>query len=137
MIPGHANLMSSKSTLPAPLVARAGDGPYREPCLCRLECSGAGSSWQQVYAGSNTSHKVTNLAPGHSYDFRVAAGNAVGCSSWSSVASVCTHLQPPLPPATVSAQLQTTSTDRHASLARPSKLTSILLCAALVECFHG
>ena len=67
-----------------------------------------------MYAGSNTSHKVTELAPGQPYEFRVAACNAVGYGTWSSAATASTHLQPPQPPLSISAQLQTSPTDRHA-----------------------
>lgn len=80
-----------------------------------MQCAGAGSEWHQVYTGSNTSQKVTDLAPGQGYNFRVAACNVVGCGPWGAAAAVVTLLQPPQPPLSISLDLDTSSADRSAN----------------------
>ncbi|KAK9847425.1 hypothetical protein WJX84_006386 [Apatococcus fuscideae] len=79
----------------------------------RLEQKNAAESWHQVYSGSNSAQRVTELAPGQLYSFRVSACNAVGCGPWSESGSVSTQLQPPYPPTSVSAQIQASSSDRQ------------------------
>ena len=78
----------------------------------RLQCAIGSSEWRQVYTGSNTSQKVTDLAPGQAYNFRVAACNAVGCGPWGAAAAVVTLLQPPQPPLSIALDLDTSSVDR-------------------------
>eukprot|EP00879_Flechtneria_rotunda_P003440 GHRR01003669.1.p1 GENE.GHRR01003669.1~~GHRR01003669.1.p1 ORF type:complete len:1144 (+),score=472.39 GHRR01003669.1:203-3634(+) len=74
--------------------------------------------WQQVYCGSELSHRVTALQPGCTYDMRVAAVNAIGAGPWSDVSSVVTLLRPPLPPVNVSAQCSR-SADTAGASAQP------------------
>lgn len=62
--------------------------------------------WLQAYRGPELSQKVTGLQPGSSYEFRVAAANAVGLGCWSDSSSVEVLKRPPPPPASVSAELE-------------------------------
>lgn len=59
------------------------------------------SDFTEVYQGVELSSRVTQLQPGSTFSFRVAAVNAVGQGPWSDVETVCTALRPPPPPATI------------------------------------
>ncbi len=74
---------------------RRGEGPG----------SSGSVSFQPIYAGEATSHRVQQLSPGTVYEFRVRAANAVGPGPFSEVASVATSSAPPSPPTTLQALL--------------------------------
>ena len=104
--------------------------------MTRLEQKNAAESWHQVYSGSNSAQRVTELAPGQLYSFRVSACNAVGCGPWSESGSVSTQLQPPYPPTSVSAQIQASSSDRHAPC-QDHHLAGVLLLVTGLRIFEA
>jgi hypothetical protein len=48
-----------------------------------------------IYTGSDTSHKISRLAPNKKYSFRVSAANVSGKGNWGPITTFAT---PPLPP---------------------------------------
>lgn len=68
-------------------------------------------SWQQVYAGPLLDTTITSLAPGSSYEVRVAAANAVGLGPYSAAVELTAPLRPPPPPADFAAVLHDTQQD--------------------------
>jgi hypothetical protein len=51
-----------------------------------------------IYSGAESCVQVTDLLPGTTYDFRVAAVNGQGGSGWSPVGSATTQPSAPMPP---------------------------------------
>ncbi|MHC5040380.1 MAG: hypothetical protein ACYTHM_23975, partial [Planctomycetota bacterium] len=63
----------------------------------------------QIYSGANTSHNITNQAPG-TYYYRVRARDAVGPSGWTVGTNPCVvTVPPPTPPGSITVP-QTSST---------------------------
>ena len=70
---------------------------------CRLDVAREAAKWRAAYSGPALATKVTDLDPGMSYSFRVAACNAAGEGAWSEPGQLRTPLLPPEPPAGLSA----------------------------------
>jgi len=93
-------------------------------------------TWQLVYSGSDTQHKVSGLQPGCCYELRVAAVNSVGAGPWSDSSSVVTQLRPPPPPGHLSAVLEGGAPEVQgpAAVLSPVLLVSWVPAAAGTDC---
>jgi hypothetical protein len=97
-----ATSLRAKWTLPA-----EDNGSAVTAFVLQLRPFGGDAPFRVAYEGVELGARVSGLEPGTAYELRVAARNRAGQGPWSEAMTASTALQPPAPPTSVAADVET------------------------------